>query len=76
MDKEIKRIHKEGGGKKEEEEESKGGGGNDDAGEGEDREGATSLEVSSEDNKIYGVIASGKGTITNAKYDAKGNGDK
>ena len=43
-------------------------------GEGEEREGAASLEDAFDDNEIYGAIASGQGTATtNTKDDAKDN---
>ena len=73
----IERIHKEVGGEKEEEG-SKGytDGGIDDAGEGEDREGAASLEAYSSNNEIYGAIASGQGTTTKATDDAKDDDDE
>ena len=51
-------------------------GGNDDAGEGESREGAASLEEESEVDNIYSAIASGKGTNTNDKDDAKDDDDE
>ena len=71
-------IHKEGGGEKEEEG-SKGyvNGGSKDAGEGEEREGDAPLEDASDDDKIYGAIASGQSTTTtNTKYDTKDDDDK
>ena len=62
------------GGKKEEEE-SKGH--SNDMGEVEEREGAVSLEEASDNDKIYGAIASRQGTnSTNAKDDTKENNDK
>ena len=75
---EIDRVNKEGGGEKEEE------GSNGDnsgikknTGEGEEREGAASLEGESNNNKIYGVIASGQGTTTTTTKDnAKGDDDE
>ena len=77
MDDEIKRIHKEGGGKKEEEGSKRDNNSNgDDAGEGEKREGDSSLEYAYEYDEIYGAIASGHGNnTTNAKDDAKDNND-
>ena len=67
LDDEIERIHKEGGGEKEEEG-SKGDDDGDDVGEGEERVGAASLDVASDDDKIFGAISSGEGTTTtNAK---------
>ena len=52
------------------------GDGNDDTGEGEEREGATSLDDSSDDKNIYGAIASVQGTTTNnAKDGAKDDND-
>ena len=59
LDDEIESINKEGGGDKEEEG-SKGedDGGNDNKGEGEENEGATSLEDPSEKDKIYVAIVS------------------
>ena len=51
-------------------------GGNDDTGEGEEREGATSLDDSSDDKNVYGAIASVQGTTTNnAKDGAKDDSD-
>ena len=71
MDDKTDRIHKEGGGEKKEAG-SKGDG--DNVGEGEEREGAASLKDVSNEDKIYGTIASGQGTTTkNAKDDAKDN---
>ena len=74
----IERIHKERGGKKEEDG-SKGDddGGNNGAGEGEKREGDASLEDASDNDYIYGAIASGKGTTTtNSKDNAKDDDEK
>ena len=47
-------------------------------GEGDEREGAAYLEDASNnnDNEIYGAIASGQGTTTNAKDDANYDDDK
>ena len=76
---EIERIHEEGGGEKEEEEGSKGdnGGDGDDTGEGEEREGAASLEDGSNYDEIYSAIASGQGTTTtNTKDDTKDDDDE
>ena len=76
MDDEIENIHKEGGDDKEE------GGlkrydddGDNNVGEGEDRERAASLEDASDEDKIYGAIASRGTTTTNAKS-AKDDNDK
>ena len=76
LDDDIERIHKELGGEKEEEGSKRDDdGGDDDAGGGEEREGTASLEDASDDDKIYGAIAS-RGNITNnAKYDAKENNE-
>ena len=73
MDEKIERINKEGGGKKEEEgSKVDDDDGNTNAGEGEKREGDASLENASNDDEIYGAIASGQGTnTTNSKEDAK-----
>ena len=76
LDDKIKRIHKEGGGKKEEEGLKGDINGGNDTREGEEREGAASLEASSDNNKIYGAIASGQGTTTTTKDDAKGDNEK
>ena len=69
LDDRIERIHKEGGVEKEEEGSKGDGGGGDDsyAREGEEREGATYLEASSSSNEVYGDIASGQVSTTNAK---------
>ena len=69
LDKKIERINKEGGGKKEEEgSKVDDNNGNTNAGEGEKREGDASLENASNDDEIYGAIASGQGTNnTNSK---------
>ena len=76
LDDKIEMIHKEGGGEKEEEGSKGDDDGNNNAGEGEEREGDASLEDASDDNDIYGTIASGQGnTTTNAKA-AKYNDDK
>ena len=40
------------------------------------REGGASLEASSNDDDIYGAIASGQGTTNNAKDDFKDNVEK
>ena len=49
----------------------------DGAEEGEEREGAASLENASNDDKIYGANASGQGnTTTNTKANSKDNDDK
>ena len=58
MDDDIERIHKTVGG---DEESSKG---DDYVGEGEEREGGASLENTSDDDNIYGAIASGQGSTT------------
>ena len=73
LDDETKRIYKELGGEKEEEGSKRDDdGGNDDAGEGEEREGAASLEDAFDDDEIYGAIAYGQSTTTTkAKDDAK-----
>ena len=69
LDDKIEEIHKEGGGKNEEER-SKGDNDDDDAGEGEERERDTCLEDVSNNDKIYGAIASRQGTTTtNTKDD-------
>ena len=53
------------------------GGGNGDVREGEEREGAASLEVVSNDDGIYGDIASGQGnTTTNAKAAKDDDGEE
>ena len=78
LDDEIEKVHKEGGDEKEEGG-SKGddGGGNGDVREGEEREGAASLEVVSNDDGIYGAIASGQGnTTTNAKAAKDDDGEE
>ena len=65
-------IHKEGGCEKEEEG-SKGdddggeNGGNNYAGEGEEREGDSSMEDASNYGEMYSVITSGQGTTTKSK---------
>ena len=67
----IEIIHKEEGGEKEEEGPKRDGyGSDDDAGEGEEREWAASLEDASDEEKIYGAIAS-RGTTTNNAKAAK-----
>ena len=60
-------IHKEVGGKKEEEGLKIDDNCGNDAGEGEEREGGASLEEASDDDKIYGAIASRGTTTTNSK---------
>ena len=82
----IERIHKEvegekEGGVKDEGSEGDNDGGkedgvNDNAGEEEEREGATSLKDTSNDDKIYGAISSGQGTTTTNAKSAKDNDDK
>ena len=76
LDDEIERIHMEGGDETEEEGSKGDCGGDNAAREGEEREGAASLEASSDDYEIYNVIASGQGTTTNAKDDAKDDDDE
>ena len=49
--------------------------GNNDAGEGEEREGFASLEDASNNNEIYGPIASGQVTTTNATDASKDDND-
>ena len=72
LDDDIKMINKEGGAEKEEERLK----GDNAVGEGEEMEGAASLEDTSNDDKIYGTISSGQGTTTNAKEDAKDGDDE
>ena len=80
LDDDIERIHKEGGGKKEvegskgDDDGSDDDGGDGDVGEVEEREGATSLEDASDEDEIYGAIASGQGTTTTIN-DKSANGD-
>ena len=69
LDDVIERIHKEGGGDTEGSKRDDNGG-DDNAGEGEEREGATFLEDASDDNKIYGTIDS-RGTTNNNNKSAK-----
>ena len=52
-------IHKEGGGEKEEEGSKGDDEGDGNTGEGEEREGASSLEEAFDNDKIYGAIAPG-----------------
>ena len=69
-------IHKEGGGKKEEEglKRYDNDGGN--TGEGEEREGAKSLEDASNNDEIYNAIASRGTTTTNAKAAKDGDDEE
>ena len=47
-----------------------------DAGDGEEREDAVSLKDASDDNKIYGAIASGQGTTTTNAKSSKDDDDE
>ena len=68
LDDDIERIPKEGGDEKEEEGSKRDyKNGDNDAGEGEEREGAASLEDAFDNNEIYGAIAYRCTTTTNAK---------
>ena len=75
LDDKIERIHKEGGGEKDEKG-LKGDNNDDDAGEGYEKEGAASLEDTSNEDNIYGAITSGQDTTTNNKKYAKDDDDE
>ena len=62
LDDKIERIHKAGWGKKEEKG-LKGDDNDDNAGEGDEKEGDASLDDASNDDEIYGAIASRGTTI-------------